>query len=337
MSLKDIAAEVGVSISTVSRVLNTDNTSVARKELQHRIWEVARKQGYTPNLTARHLRLKTLPERADIRYLNCIYGCAPHETKDDPFFTKLLESIEKEAFKHQYHVNCSYSSITTDALCISSLVSTVPSDCLIILGRFKPELIKQLKFHYKKIIYIGLNILDANCDQIICDGYKITQSSVNYLHSLNHRKIGYVGSKEARLKGYQDAMTTLGLSNDSRFIIDNAMLSMDGGYKSTKELLDQSPDITAICCTNDVVAIGALKACKERGIQVPEDISIIGVNDIINVQYTDPMLTTIHVPLEEMGKMAITMLRDRVEGGHTSKIKVEFPFQIVKRGSCRPL
>lgn len=338
MALKDIAAEVGVSISTVSRVLNTDNTPAASEDLKQRIWEVARKQGYMPNLSARHLKSKTLSDIPEIHYINCIYGCAPQETKDDPFYSILLKNIEHEAFKHNYHVGCSYSSANEGSFYASPLISSAPSDCLIILGRFKPEFLKKLQPTHKKIVYIGLNVLDVPCDQVVCDGYKIAQSGVSYLSSLHHQKIAFVGSNEQRMDGYKSAIATLtGTPAEERFIVDDAVLSMEGGFQGTLRLLNKSPDTTAIVCANDMTAIGALRACHSRNIRVPEDISIIGINDIENVQYTVPMLSSIRVPLDEMGAMAVKTLLDRVNGGHNSPMKIEFPFQIIKRGSCRAL
>ena len=85
---------------------------------------------------------------------------------------------------------------------------------------------------------------------------------------------------------------------------------MEGGYLGALRLLERAPEITAICCANDIIAIGALRACNEKGLRVPEDISIIGVNDIENTQYTNPMLTTVRVPLKEMGQTAVTVLKE---------------------------
>ncbi len=336
MALKDIAAEVGVSISTVSRVLNTDNSSAARPELQRKIWEVAKQQGYSPNPTAR--RLKDCNDTVmEPQYINCIYGCIPQETKDDPFYFELLKSIEHEAFRRNYHVSCPYIHTFGDSFFAPPLISNTRSDALIILGRFNPDLLKQLTPTYKKIINVSLNSLNVNCDQIICSGYKMLFSCVEYLHSLHHEKIGFIGDNEQRCEGYRDAIRTYHLADESRYIVNDIVLSMEDGYLGALRLLEQAPEITAICCANDIVAIGALRACSEKNIRVPEDISIIGINDIENVQYTTPMLTTVHVPLKEMGQMAVTLLLDRINGGHSSFIKVEYPFQIVKRGSCREI
>lgn len=338
MSLKDIAAEVGVSISTVSRVLNAKNTSVASKDLQRTIWDVAKRQGYIPNTAARQLQGNDISKTTDPKSLYCMLALAPQETKDDPFFTKILESVEQEAFKHNYILQYTFSSAALDnPNLITPVLSATPSDCLIIIGRFKPEFLELLKAYFKKIVYVGLNVLDADCDQIVCNAHHIAESAVTYLHSQNHQKIGFLGSNEGRMRGYLDAVQTLNLPVNDRYMIRDLVLSMDGGYQGMLRLLDSAPDVTAVFCANDMVSIGALRACRDRNVRVPEDISIIGCNDVENVQYTSPMLSSVHVPLEEMGRMAVRILLDRINGGHTSKIKVEFPFTIIKRGSSQKI
>ena len=338
MALKDIAAELGVSISTVSRVLNSQTPSAAGKELQRKIWETAKRQGYIPNQAACRLRENSTQNTPEPKFLYCVFAVAPQESKDDPFYTKILESVEQEAFKHNYILRYTFSAAALDVPgALTPMLSDTPADCLVIIGRFKSALLERLQAYFKKTIYIGLNILDASCDQIVCNSYEIAQTVIRYLHSLNHRNIGFIGSSEGRLRGYQQAVADLALPSDSRYIVDDTILSMEGGYQGMIRLLDKAPGLTAVFCANDMVSIGALKACRDRGVDVPGDISLIGVNDVENVQYTDPMLSSVRVPLEEMGKMVVVMLLDRVNGGHTSNVTVQFPYIIVKRGSCRAL
>lgn len=98
--------------------------------------------------------------------------------------------------------------------------------------------------------------------------------------------------------------------------------------------MNAKSDITAIFCANDNTAIGAIKALRERGYRIPEDISIIGVDDIETAQYLSPMLTTVHIPTEEMGRTAAKILIDRISGGHKLPMKIVLPFYIAKRDTC---
>lgn len=337
MSLKDIAKEVGVSVSTVSRVLNTEGTSAASKELQARIWDTARRQGYVPNATARALKWAADPRPPEVRPLYCMYACPPQETKDDLFYTLLAGIIEREAFKNNYLLHYTFSAVDLDSPNLQQTFRATPSDALVMLGRFESDLLRRVRRNFKKVIYIGLNELDVHCDQVICNGFDIARSSVEYFYGLNHRRIGYVGCHEGRYAGYCAALQALGLPYDPRYVVDDAVLSMEGGYQAMLRLLDRTREVTAVFCGNDMVAIGALRACKDRGLRIPQDISLMGVNDIENVQYTSPMLSSVHVPLDEMGKMAFHILQDRINGGHSSCVKVEFPFSIVRRESIARL
>lgn len=337
MSLKSIAEEVGVSISTVSRVLNQENTSAASKELQRKIRSVAQAQGYVPSHTAKRLKKSKTHTPSAPRTLCCLYACPPQETKDDPFYSKLLESIEREALNHNYIVK--YSFLPT-ALNHLDVVFDLPADSpeyVIVLGRFEQELFDKFQKYFKKIVYIGLNTLDIPCDQIICNGFDMAHDAISYLHSLNHRKIGFLGGHEARFRGYIASMQELDLTVDDTYIVNDIPLSMEGGYEGMLRLLEKAPDMTAVFCANDMAAIGALRACHDKGLRIPDDISLLGINDIENIRYTTPALSSIREPLDEMGRMGVNLLLDRIDRSHSSYVKVFFPFNIIKRESCKKL
>ena len=114
----------------------------------------------------------------------------------------------------------------------------------------------------------------------------------------------------------------------------NVKLSHEGGYQGAYRLMEAKADVTAIFCANDNTAIGAIKAIREKGYRIPEDISIIGVDDIETAQYLSPMLTTVHIPTEEMGQLAAKILIDRINGGHRIPLKLILPFHIAKRDTC---
>ena len=95
-------------------------------------------------------------------------------------------------------------------------------------------------------------------------------------------------------------------------------------------------EFTAILCANDMNAVGAMKSLREHRLKIPQDVSLIGINDMETVCYLDPMLTTIHIPLEEMGHLGVKLLIDRIEGGHTLPLKVDIPFTLIQRESCGP-
>ncbi len=339
MTLKDIAARAGVSISTVSRVINNKDTKAASTEVQERIWSIVRETGYIPNAAARSLKLGQIerPIVSENRGIACIVARSENAI-DEPFFVDLSRSLEKEAFKHGFVLRYTFSAFDLNSSNTFNIITNTKVDGVVVLGRFNQNLSTFLKKQYKNILYAGLNSIDYSFDQVICDGYRASTAAVKYLASLKHTSIGYIGEtiSEVRYKGYCDALKELCLPVNHQNII-NTQLSTDGGYNGAKKLINNKTNATAIFCANDITAIGALKAIKEAGLRVPEDISIISIDDIDMAQYVSPMLTTVHIPINELGRMAAKTLIDRIEHGHSLPIKIDIPFTITKRESCATL
>ena len=307
MTLKEIARQANVSVSTVSRVINQKNTKAASPEVQERIWKIVRKSGYTPNATARSLKLgqKAQIQNTTPKSIACIYARS-NSAVSDPFFSRQLAQF--------------------------------PVDGIVILGRYEKQLLRFFTQNYKNVIYTGLNPMGTQYDQVVCDGSDISYSALSYLVELGHTKIGYVGEQnnEVRFSGYKDALAKLGLpflqKNTS-----NVHLSADGGYKGANILMHNKADISAIFCANDTTALGVIHALKEKNFRIPEDISVISVDDIETAQYLSPMLTTVHIPLEELGRITAKTLIDRINGGHRLPMRISLPFYIAKRDSCGKL
>lgn len=335
MTLKEIAQEAGVSISTVSRVINKNSTNAASKEVQDRIWEIVRRTGYTPNSTARDLKRGTrLVAEAPSRSIACLFARTT-DTATDLFFSSLARSIEQEAFKRNYVLKYSFSSFDINHPNTFRLITDNHVDGVVILGRCDKQLLKLLKQYFNYVAYTGLNSLDAKYDQIICDGYQAALAAMEHLIKLGHKRIAYIGETEfeIRFNGYCDALANNKLSQRKEYIA-NVMLSSEGGYQGAKRLIEAGCDATACFCSNDITAIGAMRAFQEAGKKIPKDVSIISIDDIDTAQYLNPMLTTVHIPVEEMGVMTAKTLIDRIEGGHHLPIKINLPFYIAVRDSC---
>ena len=335
--LKDIANEAGVSISTVSRVLNDPSTTAARQELQEKIWEIVRRTGYSPNRQAQLLKNGSKEHELTVKKpVYCLIACSAEEVKDDTFYTQILSAIEREAYNNNYALAYTFFARDLEDPATVRQFQEHPKDNLIVIGRFKPAIMKILSKGFKRIVYTGLNELDINCDQVLCDGYTGIMEAVQYFYDLGHRRIGLIGNqanREARCRGYFNQMKELGLAADPCNLASDTTLSLEGGQQGMQQLIRQNFDATAIICANDMVAMGVLAACKKQGIRVPEDLSVMGMNDMETVQYISPMLTTVHVPMDEMGKVAMRVLIDRAEGGHSLPQKVFLPFYIAKRES----
>lgn len=334
MTLKEIAQEVGVSISTVSRVINNTSSKAASPEVKERIWEVVRRTGYVPNSAAQNLKLGQPISKSNSHSLFCLFARTP-DAPNDPFFSSLARSVEIEAYKHNYIVKSSLTSfdINKSETCRMILDNDVSGG--VVLGRCDKATLKFLKKHFHYVAYTGLNGIDANFDQILCDGYAASVHAMEYLIQLGHRHIGYVGetSSENRYQGYRDMITSHQLPFNPSYVAP-VSFSSNGGYNGAKKLLSQQPELTAVFCGNDITAIGAIRAIKDLGLNIPRDISVISIDDIDTAQYLSPTLTTIQVPVEAMGSMAAKILIDRINGGHTLPMKINLPCHLAKRESC---
>ena len=335
MTLKEIAEEAGVSISTVSRVVNNNTPGAASKEVQDRIWEIVRRTGYTPNPTARSLKLgEKKAALTSSRSIACLFARTT-DTVTDLFFSSLARSIEQEAFKRNYVLKYSFSSFDISHPGTFRLITDNQVDGVVILGRCDKQLLGTLKKYFNSLAYTGLNNLEAKYDQIICDGHQAALAATSYLAGLGHRKIAYIGEtkSENRYTGYCAGLKDHRLPLSKEYVA-NVALSSEGGYQGAKRLLKAGCDATAYFCSNDITAIGAMKAFHESGLHIPGDVSVISIDDIDTAQYLTPMLTTVHIPVEEMGQMTAKILIDRIEGGHHLPVKVDLPFYIAVRDSC---
>lgn len=336
MKLKEIAAQAGVSVSTVSRVLNHADSNVASKEVRERIWNIVNTTGYVPNSVARALRSGSGAKAPDAaKYLYCLIATPPDERLDDTFYNRLINGVEREAFRHNYLLTFTFTAAEMNASDTKKRLLNHQAEGLVILGRFQAPLYNEMKKYFRHIVYAGLNTIDVPCDQIICDGYQASYDMVRYFYSLGHRQIAFIGpSSDVRQNGYLNAMKQLRLPLERKQIAGSVIPSLSNGYEAMSRLLRDDASFTALCCADDTLAIGALRACKDFQKNVPEDISIMGIIDLEIAQYISPMLSSFQVPLEEMGNMAVKLLLDHVEGGHRFPVKCYLPYTMVKRESC---
>ena len=336
MTLKEIAKEAGVSISTVSRVINKNSPGAASREVQDKIWEIVRRTGYTPNSTARSLKLGEEKGILHSRSIACLFARTDNAATD-LFFSSLARSIEQEAFRHNYVVKYSFSSFDFSHPNTFRLLTDNQVDGVVILGRCDKPMLKMMKQYFHYVVYTGLNPLDAKYDQIVCDGCLAAETAVKHLINLGHKKIAYIGEvkSENRYTGYCNALASHKISLNKSYRAD-IILSAEGGYQGVKKLLEAGCDATAFFCCNDTTAIGAMRALQESGRTIPKDASVISIDDIETAQYLTPMLTTVHIPVEEMGQMTAKILIDRIEGGHHLPLRMNLPFYIAARDSCAP-
>jgi DNA-binding LacI/PurR family transcriptional regulator len=348
MSIKQIAEDVGVSVSTVSRVLNNPEYRCQVPGLRDKIWDAAMSRNYVPNEAARNLRTGAAAAETRTYSIHILVTRMDSESTD-PFFRELLRVVESEIHRH----GCILSKVwyrslfSDDKRCKRADIGTIVEhmreetdgvgDGLIIIGKCNQLALQKLNRCYRGTVYVNRDSSLGEMDEVVCNGQKMASSAVKYLIGLGHENIGYVGSchNEARYKGYIDTLRENGLDVDASYVIETRQTEKEG-FEAMKRFLDSGKCPTGIYCSNDITAIGMLKyLSKHRNrYYMPSIISSDGIDE---VQYTTPMLTTVQVSREEMGKFAMYLLLDRLRGGHSGNVKIELECRLVKRDSCTPV
>ena len=338
MSLKKIAEMVGVSPSTVSRVLNNTVSTCASPELKEKIWEAAHSLNYVPNANARNL--KTGRQPGGPNYKIAVILSRFHSLDTDPFFHELFQSIEEALFSHSCILHSVSNSGQTD------LASLKTADGIIVLGRYSDDFLNQIKKYTRNIVGVDRNPTDYKIDEIICNGKTAAIKAMEHLLSLGHHKIGYIGdcSSESRYVGYCETLINRSIPLNYHYIRSTDQ-TFDSGYLAMQALMQQ--DITAVFCANDISALGAVKALSEAlpatnfkrngSTKKHPGISVISIDNIALSQTSSPLLTTVNIPKEDMGRMAVAVLIDRMRHKHSECLRVEFPCKIIERDSCFPL
>lgn len=333
MTLKDIAKQAGVSISTVSRVINNKNYHCTRPETEQMIRDLVQKTGYLPSVA--YKGLKTTPDSLGKRVISCLYARTDLNTQDQ-FFAAIERGVEKEAAASGCALGCSFSAIDVLDNIDEKFLSYSELDGIVVLGRFDEKLVKFLKGRTKNVIQVGLNVSSTQFDQVFVDGYKAAAKALNYLYTLGHRSIAYLGevANEVRFTAFQDFMKEHDLPVDGHQVWD-CIQSLQGGFAAAEKLVQSGRLPTALFCANDITAIGAMKALRQAHLSIPDDISIISIDDIEMAQFITPSLTTIRIPKTELGTMAVKLLNDRINHGHSLKLRLELPCDLIIRNSCR--
>lgn len=345
MSIKKIAEKAGVSPATVSRVLNNPNYKCSVSGLRDKIWKTAIEMNYVPNEAARNLKKGVSAKQEKTWYINILMTRTDSSTTD-PFFAELLRVIESEI----HDKNCILSKVwymsvfSDDRKCrrenldrlIDGMYDEVEGkrDGLIIIGRCNKEALKKLNKKYKSVVLVNRNSTNYEVDEVLCDGKKIAAAAVEYLIFLGHKNIGYIGQchSEDRYNGYLETLKKHDLDVIPEYVIETKQTEAEG-YEAMEKFFQSDDMPTGIYCANDISAIGMLKCLNKfrNRYYMP---SIISSDDIQEAQFTRPMLTTVSLPKEDMGKFALYLLLDRLKGGHSGIVRMELEGRLMIRNSC---
>lgn len=328
ITIKDVARVAGVHSSTVSRVI-TGKSCISEKTTQ-RVLSVIEELNYTPNALARGLKTKKIKTLAML-----IPDIA------NPFFAGLARGVEDTANKYGYNVIlCNTDDcLEKEANYLRLLVEKCIEGVILATAKIRDNIIAELERTSCPYILLSRNIRGVKENSISVDDITGGYLATEYLITLGHCNIAHISGPYNttvaldRIMGYKKALQDYGVPFQ-RIYLKEGDFRIKGGYQEMRQLLQLRVPPTAIFTANDLLAIGAMEAIREKGYDVPADFSIVGFDDIKIASYLSPPLTTIRQPMVKMGSLAIIKLLEKIEY-KVSHPNIMIKPELIERKSCR--
>lgn len=326
VNINVVAERAGVSIATVSRVLN--GGALVRPATRERVLEVARQLEYTPNASARSLSSRRTETLGAV--LPALHG---------EFYSELLRGLDLAARRAGFHllVSGSHSDRQEVEAVLRAFRGRVDALVLMFPDLDPVSLAPQL--HGLPVVLVNCGLAGKDFDRVAIDNYGGAAQVVRHLWELGHRRIAFLSGPPfnfdaaERRRGYLDTLRLLG-SDIPPLILEGAFTE-ESGYQAAEALLRGPEPPTALFAANDAMAIGCLAALHERGLEVPRDLSLVGFDDIPAARYVRPALTTVQVPIARLGEMAMALALSRVMGnGQNAPVDTTIPVHLLERASC---
>lgn len=326
ITIKDVARAANVAVSTASYALNgSDKVSEQTRE---KVLNAARELNYTPNNAARNLKTR----KTDL------IGLFVHSI-NGPFYDKLIKGIQDVVNLKEYELIIFCDSGQKPGTSYNFLSERRVDGAIIISPNITDEQVLNLANKKLPMVVLDRKITANNLCSVLVDNRKGTQDAVKHLINLGNKKIGFISGPEnsfdnnERLKGYIDTLKSNSIELVDKYIL-KGKFTEESGYEVVKKYLSENKDIpTAFFSSNDEMAVGAIKAFQENGIRVPEDVAIVGFDDILIASYIQPKLTTVRRPMYELGSFSAHMLISMLAGKPMNSSLV-LSTELVVRESC---
>ena len=329
ITIRDVAAAAGVSVATVSRVANgSTNAYPVRPKTRERVLEAIATLGYRPNDNARGLLLKR----------SGLIGLVVPDISN-PYYPEVARGIEDVANEHGYKLMfCSTDRLPDRASAYIEALLLKRVDGLVIVGGGEEIRLSAptVATYDTKVVFIGRPSTAFSTVRI--DNVGAARDATEHLLGLGHRRVGFISAGTSsntvveRRKGYREALEAHGIAFDNALVVDGDFTEAVG-YAAAKQLLQLDDRPTAIFAANDRMALGAMAAISDLGLRVPEDVALVGFDDVPMSGYLRPALTTVSVSAHELGKKAMDILLADIEGRSTRR-RVRVATQLIVRDSC---
>ena len=327
-TIKDVAHRAGVSTATVSRVIN--ETRFVSEELRARVYRAMEELNYRPNAIARSLR------RRETRNIALIVPDVAY-----PFLAEVVKGVEDTSFELGYSAILCASSDSTEreTACVRLLLEKqVDGVVFISVGEGLGHIHTLIK-RGVPVVVCDQDPPDVEVDTVVADNGGSGYQATDHLIRLGHRRIGCIAGpaglfvSDGRLDGHRRALQAHGLPWQEPLVV-RGDFRCRGGYEAMGELLALDDPPTAVFACNDLMAMGAICAASKDRLGIPQDIAIVGCDDIALAAFTNPSLTTVVHPKHEMGAVAVRMLVRRIEDSDGPPDRRVLPTELVVRDSC---
>jgi LacI family transcriptional regulator len=331
LTLEEIARISGVSRSTVSRVIN-QHPNVSQ-DVRQRVQAVIEETGYLPNLAARSLASKKS------WMLGLVLPRSVSSFFSDPYFPRLTQGVAQACNQYDFTLALFLVGTKEDEQKIFPRVSRkgMLDGVLIQSGQIGEKLIDRFMNLKFPVVVLGRPLHSGDVSYIDVDNVNGAFNAVSHLIRLGYKRIGTItglpGSSATadRIAGYEKALVERGRNLDQSLIVHGDFTEA-GGYYAMKQLLPAKPD--AVFAASDLIAIGAMRATREAGLNIPEDVAFIGFDDVSIATYADPQLTTIRQPIGNFGINAVETLIDLIENGIEPPRRIIMDTELIIRDSC---
>jgi LacI family transcriptional regulator len=329
-TLEEIAKLSNVSRSTVSRVINNDPH--VRSTTREKVMAVVHQTNYRPNLAARSLAT------ANTQILGLVVPAGVGVAFGDPFFPLFVEGVAAACTETDHLVMLWLADTDYERRMIGQIVSNGLLEGLIVSSMYLPDpMLDSIINSALPFVLIGQPLNRPEMNYVEVENRNGAREIITYLLHLGCRKIATITGPLSsppgfyRKEGYLDALRARSVPVDPSLIVEADFTEADG-YYAMQRLIPYRPE--AVFGASDMIAIGAMRALREAGLRVPEDIAVVGFDDIPAAAHTQPPLTTVHQPTRRMGKIAVEMLIDLIEHPGNNQHHVVLPTELIIRESC---
>jgi LacI family transcriptional regulator, galactose operon repressor len=334
---QDVADLAGVSRTTVSLVLNEVEGISISSETRQKVRDAANKLGYIPNATAQALATR----RA--KAIGLVMTRSPHHIASDTFLPQILGGLLDIIKQHKFRLLIESVDEEHQDQVYLELARAKRIDGMILLTpRIDDAALRRLDEIDTFTVVMG-KLVDSNLCSVDVDNQLAARKATQYLIDIGHTRIACIANAPAsfssayeRVLGYKDALLAAGIIPEDD-MIRYADFDPQSGFDSMQSLLASGKEMTAVFVASDNVAMGAKSALREAGLRIPDDISIMGFDDIPWAQYSDPPLTTIRLPAQKLASEACLLLLDLMKGSEPEVQNLVFDTELVVRKSCRSI